>query len=154
MAIITLAASGMWTDINLPRIGFTDDQIQKMQKLVEARSRWDSLGLENYDYVTRWQCFCPPEVTTSVELSVHDGDITAGEFVPNSGLTADVDLSRYETIDEFFDLIADAIERNAHSIQVSYHPEQGYPQSAFIDYDEGIVDEELGFTVAQVQGRQ
>ena len=118
--------------------------------LEESRSLWESLDLADYDFVTNWQCFCLREYTASVELSVRDGEITTGEYLPESGLTSTVDPTRYETVDGLFEFIADAIERDAHSIQVTYHPEQGYPESAFIDYNEMMADEERGFNVTTV----
>jgi hypothetical protein len=124
--------------------------VTPVSQLEESLALWNSVEHQNYDFVTNWQCFCLPEYRASVDLSVRGGEITSGEYSSNSELTTPVDLTRYETIDGLFDLIADAIEQDAHNIQVSYNLEQGYPESAFIDYSEMIADEERGFVITKV----
>lgn len=119
-------------------------------RLEDAQERWNSFGVSDYEFTMQWQCFCVLERVAEVELKVENGKITSGEFAPKSGLTSSVDISQYETVDGLFELLADAIEGGAYNIQVSYHPEKGYPESALIDYSEMIADEEQGFRVIRV----
>ena len=118
--------------------------------LVEAQARWAGLNLGDYDFRMSWQCFCDSDFRAPVDLEVRGGEITGGVYAPDSALTTVVDLSRYETVDGLFDLIADAIAQEAHSIQATYHPEHGYPESVFIDYSLHTVDEESGFAITKV----
>ena len=116
-------------------------------QLTMARARWATLGLIDYEFRMNWVRFCITEYRAPVDLEVRDGKIVGGVYAPDSGLTSAVELSRYETVKGLFDLITDAIVQDAHSIEASYHPEYGYPESVFIDYDERIADEERGFVI-------
>ena len=118
--------------------------------LGEARVRWDALGLVDYEFRTNWVCFCLREFNAQVDLEVRDGVIVGGVYAPETGFTSAVDLSLYETVKGLFDIITDAIVRDAHKITATYHPEYGYPESVFIDYDERIADEERGFAIQKL----
>ncbi len=71
-------------------------------------------------------------------------------YAPDVNLTSVLDLSLHETVEGLFDLIADAIARRAYSIQAAYHPDLGYPESVYIDYDERQADEERGFNITML----
>ena len=55
-------------------------------------------------------------------------------------------LAEYDTVPELFDVIQDAIDRDAAEIRVTYAA-SGYPDEVWLDYDEQIADEELGFFI-------
>lgn len=115
-----------------------------------ARVRWEALGLVDYEFRMKWIGFNTHEFGALVDLRVRDGDLTKGTFASESGLTSEVDLALYETVVGLFDRISDAIVRDAHRIEATYHPEYGYPESVFIDYSEMTVDEELGIAVTKL----
>jgi hypothetical protein len=60
-------------------------------------------------------------------------------------------LSEYQTVEDLFAVLADAYDRGAASVRASYDAETGQPTEFFIDYDEQIADEEVGFTVEPVR---
>ena len=72
--------------------------------------------------------------------------IDSGEAVP--ALFQDL----FPTVDGLFDVLRDAIERQAHRIDVTYDPISGVPLDVFIDYEQNIADEELGFSVVETVG--
>jgi hypothetical protein len=51
------------------------------------------------------------------------------------------------TVDDLFDLIQDAIDRDAHLIRTGYDPSNGTPRDVYFDYEEFTIDEEFGFEV-------
>lgn len=55
---------------------------------------------------------------------------------------------RYFTIDEMFDLIADARARGAHEVRVTYDPQLGYPREVFLDMNAGVADDEQHFEIS------
>jgi len=128
--------------------GTNDDSVATVFETNQAL--WNSFDQVDYDFVTSRMCFCPPEFTTAVELTVRDGQITSGEYVADSGLTNSVDLTNHKTIDDLFEIIASAIEQDAHRIEVTYNSEQGYPESIFIDHEEMMADEESIYTVSSL----
>ncbi len=51
------------------------------------------------------------------------------------------------TIEGVFEHIADAYRRRAASVTATYDPDRGYPVSTFVDYEQNVADEELGYGV-------
>ncbi|MYE89106.1 hypothetical protein F4X33_08950 [Candidatus Poribacteria bacterium] len=82
-----------------------------------------------------------------VNISVRENRIVDVDFVADDVPFTMIGLWRYQTVDKLFDLLQEAIDKNAHSISVDYHSELGYPVSASIDYEEYTVDEEKGFEI-------
>jgi hypothetical protein len=87
------------------------------------------------------QCFCP---RTSVTVTVNGATITETvadrEFagvVPDQGLT----------VDALFDLLAAAEAEGAASIQAEFDPTDGHPTHLWVDRDERLADEEIGYQV-------
>ena len=52
------------------------------------------------------------------------------------------------TIDQLFDLIEESEKNNVHLLEVTYHSNKGYPISLYIDQEEMIADEEMGYYVS------
>ena len=93
-------------------------------------------------------CFCLVEHIGPFSVTVQNGEILSAT---REGETVDTD--RVLTVDGLFDVLADAYRQDAHRIEVDYDPIRGYPTSFFIDYDEHTADEELGFTVKDLEAR-
>jgi hypothetical protein len=60
-------------------------------------------------------------------------------------------LTAYETVDDLLTLISEAYDRGAASVRASYDAATGQPTEVYIDYDEQMADEEVGFTVEPVR---
>ncbi len=119
-------------------------------RLLRARSRWDRSRITSYTYSAKWQCFCIQEYVADVEIRVVNGQVTGTTFV-DSSVGGDVpDPERFGTVENLFSYIAGAVAGEAARIEVEYHPETGYPAEVFIDRDERLADEEMGFTVSSL----
>ncbi len=118
---------------------------QAAEDLRIHRQQWSSLDISEYTYRFNWNCFCVPEYTQPVFITVQQHRITQVIDVESGEPLSFEDFSRYRTIDGLFNLIQDAIEQDAHQINVVYHPSTGYPVSSWIDYNEFLADEERGF---------
>ena len=115
--------------------------------LDEAMARWETAGFEAYQMTLRRSCFCPsPDYTGPFDVTVRDGEI---EAVRLEG--AEVDAERALTVGDLFDLLEEAYERGAVTVNVTFDPEAGYPTELYIDYDERMADEEIGYTVSDVE---
>jgi hypothetical protein len=111
-----------------------------------ARDLWAQQGGDDYDMTFNWQCFCIVDFVQRVDLEVR-GDAIEGGVVTDSGDPVSTDmLAEYQTVDALFDLIQDAIDRDAAEIRVTYAG-AGYPDEVWIDYDHQIADEERGFFI-------
>ena len=113
-------------------------------KLDQNRKKWMSRMVSNYQFNFRWICFCALEYIAPVNISVRKNRIADVAFVEGDVPGA---IEDYRTIEGLFDLLQEGIDKNAHIISVHYHSELGYPIDVWIDYDEAIADEELGFEI-------
>ena len=126
-----------------------DDLDSNSVLLAENIEKWGSDHL-NYQYDYRNICFCPPEITDHVSITVLNEVIDSAAFT-NSGQTVDPSLyPNFRTVNQMFGLIQSAIDRGASSLSVTYHPTLGYPSLIDIDYDQKVADEELGVSVANL----
>ncbi len=114
-------------------------------RLSEQRALWESQGLKDYTFDVQRLCFCL--VRERVRVRVVDGAVAgAVDVVADEELDTD-ELQWYPSIDGLFDLLEDAYDRGAHRVEVDFHVSEGYPKRIWIDYQENVADEELGFTL-------
>lgn len=123
--------------------------VSELHELSRNQTRWSRVGPDAYSYVIRRLCFCigpatvPGRVTVLEDGTVERVYVESGEDVPE-------DLrDLFPTVEGLFDVLQDAFERDAHRIDVTYDPSSGVPLDIFIDYQENVADEELGFDVVE-----
>ena len=108
------------------------------------RALWSGQRPAKYQFTFRWSCFCAPEYTEPVKITVDNGQVT--QVVP---VTAGMPISKtsdYRTIDGLFELIQAAVDRNADEIKATFDPTRGFPSNVSIDYQKQASDEEMAFT--------
>lgn len=118
--------------------------------LATSRQQWDAQNLESYRFTYSRQCFCPPQARGPFEVTVRDSKV-ADVLYKGEGEPMDRPLAEYQTVEDLFALLADAYDRGAASVRVSYDAETGQPAEIYIDYDEQMADDEVGFTVEPVR---
>jgi hypothetical protein len=120
--------------------GATDD-------LADARRQWADADLPSYTMTLTRSCFCGPGFSGPFEVRVENGAVVsaslAGETVPTD---------RVLTVEALFDLLDSAYRESADRVEVTYDIERGFPSDLFIDYEENVADEEIGYTVRDVRG--
>lgn len=116
-------------------------------ELDRARARWAEAEPEHYVYALERICFCPPFGPARVTVAA--GQVVSVEWLtpPSEGFQPEAEW--YPGVDGLFELIEDALERRAHSVQVTYDPDNGVPMELYIDYSEQMADEELGMRVTE-----
>ncbi len=129
----------------------TDSEQSGLQTdLNEARQRWESQDIQDYNLRQRNLCFCGPEVNRLTEIDVRDG-IAVGWRDVESGVPVDPQFQNsFRSVTRLFDLIQDAIDRDAVSIIVEYQTRLGYPFDISIDYDAAVADEEVRYETTQI----
>lgn len=125
-----------------------DDFEEESERLAAARARWADHALVDYSYVLRPLCFCG--ITKEARVTVEDGERTGVIWIEDDEPVPEAFTSLYKTVPELFDLIEDAIDRRAHSIEVRYDPTLGYPTYIRVDYEEFTADEEMGFDASSL----
>jgi trimeric autotransporter adhesin len=119
-----------------------DDVEPEEREFREARTRWENASLGSYRYEVRsnWSFF-----TWHGTVTVIDGEVTASEKI--MAFPEDIEPLELLTIDGFFDKVANAKADGAEVVDVTWHPELGYPESGFIDISMLIADEEQSWTI-------
>lgn len=117
----------------------------------DHRAAWEAAGVSDYEYEIHRQCECSPEWVRPARVLVIGGEVEeawysdSGSLAPSPGY--------YPTVDDLFDLIEEAIRREAPGLQVSYDPVLQYPTTISIDYDLEVVDDELSITARDLVPR-
>ena len=130
-----------------------NSELERNEKL------WQSQNLTNYDFTLERQCFCPEDWRGPVNIMVRNGKVTSVTYVSNGQTASAEKFGDVDTIEKLFGVIRDAyegknsFEQKAETVNVTYHPEKGYPLTILIDVSTMIADEEQGYTVEDLVGR-
>ncbi|MDJ0728455.1 MAG: DUF6174 domain-containing protein [Crocosphaera sp.] len=116
-----------------------------IEELKENHQLWRSQQIKNYQYIYQQQCFCPPPSNTPLKVFVKNDKIAQVVHLNNNQLITDLTFPK--TIEELFNIIEDAINRNADEILITYDANFGYPTRVAIDYQKILADEEITYTV-------
>lgn len=125
------------------------DDVQR--ELNRNRRQWEAQGIEDYRFVARRACYCGQEAVGPVVVEVRDGEIAAQTYQETDQPVTPTYAGLWPTMDGVFDIVQDAIDRDAHQIRVEYDPEHAFPTTISIDYVEQAIDEELGFNVEELE---
>lgn len=121
--------------------------------LITNRLKWNTHRLTDYTYRLRITCYCPPEFTEPVEITVH-GRAVQGVASAATGTPLSQEQAAYFqiTVDSLFGWLETALSEAAAVIVADYDASLGYPRNVHIDYAQPAVDDEIGF-IAQLLPR-
>ena len=119
-------------------------------RLAENRARWTAQQPDTYRFTYTRNCFCPQEYRGPFAIAVQGGEVAEVTYEGEGEPIEDALTNASLTIDDLFDLVAEAYERKAFSVTVDY-AETGQPTNIYIDYNAQIADEEVGFTIEPVR---
>ena len=111
--------------------GSANSELERNEKL------WQSQNLTNYDFTLERQCFCPTDWRGPVDIQVRNGKAISVTYVSNGQAATAEKFGDVDTIEKLFDVIRDAyegknsFEQKAETVNVTYHPEKGYPPTIF-----------------------
>ncbi|MEH2291871.1 DUF6174 domain-containing protein [Nostoc sp.] len=112
---------------------------------------WRQQKISNYSYEFTRSCNCFPKATEVVIIQVRNG-LTTSITSKETGKPVDSQLfQKYNTIPKLFNIIRNALIRKAANLTVQYDPIIGYPTQINIDYDSRIADDEIFFTIKNLQ---
>jgi hypothetical protein len=110
---------------------------------------YPAFGPEDYTYTLVLACFCAGG-GTPVDVTVRDGEVIDAVY-DGDGRGAEAgtpaDKLMWLTIN---DVIDEANDTGAASVQVEWPAGQDYPNSVYVDQDRGVADEERGYQVSKV----
>ena len=119
--------------------------------LSQNRQLWTSRNLKDYRYRLQLGCFCPRELTQPVIIEVKNGQRVSIVYEADRSVVANEFFNRFDTIDDVFAFVDDAIDRDASKITVTFNSEFGYPTQVSVDYIELAVDEEMAVFVSDLE---
>lgn len=107
------------------------------------RFKWDVLGINDYEFEYRDNCFCfwPDEVAPPWRVRVIDGAVESAVSISGGGAVDGV------TLTDIFDRVQDAADSDPFLLEASFEIAYGYPTNWYVDRDPRIADEEFGQTV-------
>jgi hypothetical protein len=114
---------------------------------VLARGRWALRGPATYQLTVARSCFCAPESTKPVVVTVVGGQVVSRRYVDGGADVPAGLASFFPSVDQLFAVIQDARSRDAATIDAEYDVADGHPISVFIDYVAQAADDELRFSV-------
>lgn len=122
--------------------------------LEQSQQKWAEQGIDSYGYQLQISCFCPPDVTQPVIVTVRGGATTSIINAVNSTPVENGRFEKYSTVDKLFDIISTAIENNAAEISVSYDEKFGYPTRIYIDSIKQAIDDEIAYNISGFQAQR
>lgn len=119
-------------------------------ELQENLARWRANRPAEYRYTLQVNCYCQAaEYSDGVIVQVRAGGIVLSRA--DGGHVDPAPFARYDTVDELFALLIDAVDRDADMISATYHGRLGYPVEAAVDHRREVADDEIVFSVADLE---
>ena len=111
--------------------------------LAAAKRRWAQAGPASYQITVGRSCFCTPETTRPVIVTVRNGQVESRRY-EDTGADVPTQLAAaYPAVDGLFDVIDEAIAEHDAMVDVLYDATRGFPVSIQIDGSVMIADDEL-----------
>ncbi len=107
------------------------DDVQREQYRI-AHDRWEDAALTSYGYVLELACACAPaSELRAVRVTVQDGTVVDRRYESNDPSqrtpASESVFGPYDTVEELFRAVNDAIGRDGDVLSVAYHPTYGVP---------------------------
>jgi hypothetical protein len=110
---------------------------------------WPAYDVEDYTFTLRVLCFCP-DAGVPVTVTVTDGTVVDAVFAQKGpGRPAGTPAPQYQRV-TINDVIDAANDIHADTVDVRWPAGQDYPTSVWVDLDKHTIDEEIGYTIRNV----
>jgi hypothetical protein len=119
----------------------------------QARSLWESQGIEHYRFHFEIGCNCPWREMMPLAVEVQNGEIVsmtssnAEEISPALMET----FRPHGTIESLFELLDSATSTRVYKLEVEYDDAYGFPVSIIIDPYRMITDDATGYYVSDFE---
>ena len=123
------------------------DQPEPTTEFELNKNKWEALGVDPYSFKLQISCFCTEETTRLKAVKIVNNQITSVNETPyNSDKHWGV-----MTISQLFDEIENAERDKVFLLRVEYDQDKGFPNSVYIDREEMMADEEMGYTITNLK---
>jgi len=115
-----------------------------------AKVKWEQARIADYSYDVWIACFCLVSEQLPARVVVR-GDSIVSATRDRDGEPVDSSQVRFiPTVPELFDVVEDALA-DADSIDVEYDSRLGFPEEVAIDYIKEAADDEIWYTISNVE---
>lgn len=118
-------------------------------ELTRNRQRWIAAGLHDYVFDYQRLCFCAPESTEPVRISVRQ-DAVVAVTRQSDGQPVDAKYG-WPRVDALFDDIQGRLDQHVARITVDYDATYGYPRSIVVDVAAMTADDEYSHTAGNLR---
>ena len=118
-------------------------------ELTRNRQRWTAAGLHDYVYDYQRLCFCAPESTEPVRITVRQ-DAVVAVVRQSDGQPVDAKYG-WPRVDALFDDIQGRLDQQVARIDVYYDATYGYPRSIVVDVAAMAADDEYSHTAGNLR---
>lgn len=116
------------------------------EELRENRDKWEALGIENYTYTLRQDCFCGFPIQGNVRVRVRAGEVVAVNSIPAGDSVVGEEASRFWLpVDSLFAIADRALGRVAF-FDINYDGDYHFPAHLEIDWRGDTIDDEVTYT--------
>jgi hypothetical protein len=132
-------------------LGITLGGSGRRSELERQHAKWASQNITAYRFTYRRECFCGTALTSSTEIEVRGGAIVTAHYAERDDPIPTYVQTNLPTVETLFAIIADAIDREADLLEVTYDPMRGYPRRIAIDYRFNTADDEVTHVVSSLE---
>jgi hypothetical protein len=126
---------------------FDNDKFHR-EELARARALWNREGGSSYTFTLELQCYCAAGTSLApVSVTVRNGQPVSRIYKranpTDPAITASAEVfGPYDTVDDLFEVIEDAIDRDANVLQVGYNDQKGFPEIVNVVLEGGTTNDQ------------
>ena len=107
------------------------------------KEKWENSSILDYSFIFKVSCYCTEEYIRPKTVLVRDGEIIK---VNNIAYSEEMHWGIL-SINDLFNEIEKASNQNVVLLETTYDSYYGFPTYIYIDRDERIADEEMGYSI-------
>ncbi len=117
---------------------------ETISSLEANKEKWENASILDYSFVFQVSCYCTVEYTSPKAVSVRDGNIVT---VNDLAYSEEIHRGIF-SINDLFKEIEKASNQKVAVLETTYDSFYGFPAKLYIDRDERIADEEIGYSIS------
>jgi hypothetical protein len=117
-----------------------------------THSQWQALNIGNYDFEQRVSCFCPPPAGRFHEITVESGAIVEIIDLEDGRSLSSENFGFFKTISQLLEFVESINPDSVAVFNIEYDSNFGFPSSLYVDFHQGIADEEIGYETRNFKG--
>jgi hypothetical protein len=119
-----------------------DEREERHETLDRALQSWRTKAPASYVFVQAYSCFCAD--TLPARIVVENGRVVSATL--SNGMTASAE--RALTIDGYFGVVEDWIDRNPDKLAITYDQSWGFPAQVDADFHSDGIDDEKSMSIS------